>query len=68
VLDELDIDDDLFYERAPSQTEGEYWRKNYQRMVGYVRRFRELALHDTISAYEVGQLQRELDSALEYVA
>jgi hypothetical protein len=76
MLDELELnidfndDDDnaWFFGRGTGGTDGEYWRKNYQRMVGYLHRFRELALRDTISIYEVSQLQQELDTALTYTA
>lgn len=44
-----------------------YWRKNYARLSGILSRFRDLALEDSISLYQVQQFQRDLDIAVEYI-
>lgn len=69
MLDELDIDEVWPEDRQFGGTpNAEYWRKNYARLEGLLRRFQDLALTDeSISLSEVGQLQRALETATECV-
>jgi hypothetical protein len=68
MLDELDLDDDLLFGGDSRTPNAVYWEKNYARMRGYVHSFAKLALDESISLYQVSQLQRDLDTALvQYV-
>ncbi len=69
MLNELDMDTDEFFQSTdPRGESATYWHKNYARMTGYLRSFRELTLDDSITIYEVSQMQEELASAMGYIA
>ena len=68
MLDELDLDDLLPEDRCFGGTpNSKYRRTNYARLEGKVRRFRDLALDESISIDQVAELQRLLADALEYI-